>query len=86
MTSKTVADDANFHMPTDGDDAPASPIVVLTCRTKIVHSRFDSITSYRAEGTGLLIIPFLAAHLLSDRLLRDDGFARICYIRYCLNN
>ena len=60
----SVADDANFRTPTDGDDAPASPIVVLTCGTKIVHGHFDSITSYHAEGTELLIIPFLAAHLM----------------------
>ena len=61
----SVVDDANFPMPTDGDDASASPIVVLTCGTKIVHGRFDSITSYRAEGTGLLTILFLAAHLMT---------------------
>ena len=61
----SVADDANFHVPSDGADAPASPIIVLTCGTKIVHGHFDSITSYRAEGTGLLIIPFLVAHLMT---------------------
>ena len=61
----SVADDANFHMPTDDDDAPASPFVVLTCGTKIVHGHFDSISSYHAEGTGLLIIPFLVAHLMT---------------------
>ena len=60
-----IADDADFHILTAADDAPASPIVVLTCETKIVHGHFDSITSYRAEGTGLLVILFLAAHLLT---------------------
>ena len=61
----SVADDANFHAPSDGADAPASLIVVLTCGTKIVHGRFESISSYRAEGTGLLIIPFFAAQLMN---------------------
>ena len=59
----SVADDANFHTPSDGDGAPASPIVVLTCRTIIEYGCFDSITSYHAKGTGLVTIPFLAAHL-----------------------
>ena len=65
----SVADDANFHMRTDGDDAPASSIVVLTCRTKIVHGHFDSTTSYGAVGTGLLIISFLVADLMKFLLL-----------------
>ena len=59
------ADDADFQMPPAGENTPASPIVVLASGTKIVHGRFESITSYRAEGTGLLIIPFLVAQLTS---------------------
>ena len=61
----SVADDANFHVPSKDLDAPASQIVVLTCGTKIVHGRFESMSSYQAEGTGLLIIPFLAAQLMN---------------------
>ena len=57
----TEADDADFRT-TDG--ALASPIVVLTCGTEIVHGRFDSITSYCAKGTGQLITPFIVAHLM----------------------
>ena len=38
-------------------------IVVLRYGTKMVHGRFESITSYRTEGTRLLIIHFLAAQL-----------------------
>ena len=60
----SVADDALFRTPTAAGDAIASPIVILTCRTKIVHDHFDSITSYRAEAAGLLIIPFFAAQLM----------------------
>ena len=61
----SVADDANFRMPTAAADTPASPIVVRTYGAKIVHGFFDSIASYRAEVTGLLKIPFLAAYLMT---------------------
>ena len=61
----SVADDANFRMLTAAADAPASPIVVRTYGAKIVHGFFDSIASYRAEVTGLLKIPFLAAYLMT---------------------
>ena len=54
----------DFRTSTAGD-ATASPIVVLTCGTKTVHGCFDSIISYRAEGAGLLTIPFLEAHLMT---------------------
>ena len=63
-----MANDADFR--TTGGE-PASPIDALTCGATIhvVHVRFDSITSYHAEGAGLLIIPFLAAHLMTFRNL-----------------
>ena len=60
----SVANDTDFRTPTAGD-ATASPIVVLTCGTKIVHDHFDPIISYRAEGAGLLLILFLVAHLMT---------------------
>ena len=58
-----MADDTDFR--TTAGDTTVSPIVVLTCRNKIVHGRFDSITSYRAECAGLLIISFLVAYLMT---------------------
>ena len=59
------------------DRALASPIVILTCGTKIVHGSFESITSYHAEGTGLLIIPFIVAHLM--KFLRLDSPPHIAH-------